>query len=415
MKHAVPDMKLLLRAATLLALSLILLLIAVYLNNSENTSDCKNETLEVQKTWAGFKKFFVLDNGRVQRPKDNFDTVSEGQAYAMLRAVLLDDKDTFDACYRWTEHTLSRVSKGDYLLAWLWKNGAVADWMPAADADIDYALTLLLADKKWGNNAPADLTPYLARAHASITAIKKHFVVEIDTQYYLLPWLSQQSSFPLPLNISYYSPAHFRLFYELTGDKIWMELVHSSYKVLFNLLGTYNNSPGAGLVPDWAMMLSENEFAHLDGKTDRYAWESIRVPFRFFLDYYWFNSSEAKKYFQDHFCPFLKREIDVRGLLYSEYTYEGEPAVSYENSAFYSTAELASFVCDNMHEEFFVQKRKNFLNSIDNVWVYEKPEDYYRNSLAWLPAALKSGFLDITTFTDNSPDKKKQRESPVFR
>src|SRR5436190_19861991 len=53
------------------------------------------------KGWAGFKMNFILANGRVVRPENNNDTVSEGQAYAMLLAVHLNDQATFNKCFLW--------------------------------------------------------------------------------------------------------------------------------------------------------------------------------------------------------------------------------------------------------------------------------------------------------------------------
>ena len=80
------------------------------------------ETL-LSLVWKGLKNHFITAEGRVIRPKNENDTVSEGQAYAMLQAVWMDDQETFDKCYRWTENNLSRKSlTGDHLLAWWWKN-----------------------------------------------------------------------------------------------------------------------------------------------------------------------------------------------------------------------------------------------------------------------------------------------------
>lgn len=62
----------------------------------------------LSKGWAGYKMKFILTNGRVVRPEDGNDTVSEGQAYGMLFAVYMNDKKTFDKCFQWAEQNLSR-------------------------------------------------------------------------------------------------------------------------------------------------------------------------------------------------------------------------------------------------------------------------------------------------------------------
>ena len=121
-----------------IAVVLFLAAVAVLLHRTIFTVKRKDITPKVivENTWSGYKHFFLDADGRVKRPKEG-DTVSEGQAYAMLRAVWMDDKKTFDGCYRWTEENLSRKNKtGDNLLAWHWKDGKVSDWMPASDADV---------------------------------------------------------------------------------------------------------------------------------------------------------------------------------------------------------------------------------------------------------------------------------------
>src|SRR5574340_1038680 len=73
---------------------------------------------KLEAWWKSYKKNFILPEGRVQRPEHGFDTVSEGQAYAMLFSVFINDKNTFDLIFGWTEGHLSRSNKhGDHLLA----------------------------------------------------------------------------------------------------------------------------------------------------------------------------------------------------------------------------------------------------------------------------------------------------------
>ncbi len=74
------------------------------------------------------------------------DTVSEGQAYAMLLAVANGDRRRFDLAWRWTRIHLQRR---DGLLSWHWKR-RVLDRQSATDADLDAAWALALASRRWG-------------------------------------------------------------------------------------------------------------------------------------------------------------------------------------------------------------------------------------------------------------------------
>ncbi|KAB1990373.1 glycosyl hydrolase family 8, partial [Haemophilus parainfluenzae] len=86
--------------------------------------------------------------------EDQDRTVSEGQAYAMLRAVVINDPDTFARTLAWADANLARQDKNgdlsDQLWAWKWGKRADQSWGIqdanfATDADIDAATALILA------------------------------------------------------------------------------------------------------------------------------------------------------------------------------------------------------------------------------------------------------------------------------
>jgi endoglucanase len=94
-----------------------------------------------------FLDTYVDGDGRVVRRDQGGDTVSEGQAYAMLAAVALGDRVRFDRVWGWTRAHLRR---DDGLLSWHWAGGRVADPQASADADLDAAHALLLAATRFG-------------------------------------------------------------------------------------------------------------------------------------------------------------------------------------------------------------------------------------------------------------------------
>ncbi|HEY6760050.1 MAG TPA: glycosyl hydrolase family 8 [Baekduia sp.] len=93
-----------------------------------------------------FLRRYVDPDGRVVRRDQGGDTVSEGQAYAMLVAVALNDRTTFDRVWGWTA---KRLRRPDGLLSWHWAGGTVTDRQPSADADLDAAHALRLAARRW--------------------------------------------------------------------------------------------------------------------------------------------------------------------------------------------------------------------------------------------------------------------------
>ena len=49
--------------------------------------------------WSGYKLHFIQADGRVVDPEGAHGSTSEGQSYAMLRAVWMDDRATFCLLY----------------------------------------------------------------------------------------------------------------------------------------------------------------------------------------------------------------------------------------------------------------------------------------------------------------------------
>src|SRR6266545_2766549 len=104
------------------------------------------------KTWASYKAHFV-ERGRVVDHSSDARTTSEGQGYALLRAVYADDRAAFDEVWNWTKTNLQQPSG---LLAWHYGkrpdgSSGVLDAGAATDGDQDAALALLFANKRWGD------------------------------------------------------------------------------------------------------------------------------------------------------------------------------------------------------------------------------------------------------------------------
>ena len=316
------------------------------------------------RTWNGYRHSFIHPTGRVLRPQ-NDDTVSEGQAYAMLRAVWMDDQKTFDRCYRWTEQNLSRAGqKADSLLAWHWKDGKVVDWMPASDADIDYALALLLASSRWGKSQSKNMPDYGERAQRLMADILNYATFrEPDGRLYLTPWLIKEhtASAPLPQNPSYYSPAHFRVFYTFSGDLRWMELVDTAYWLLDNLGRTFAGQKGVGLIPDWCGIDMKGTFVQLENKNPNFGWEAVRIPFRIMLDQLWFNSPQAKAFLNGPLSEFVFAQWQVHQTVYCEYRYDGVAIRPYENPLFYSAYYCLLYSSANTRAEELLKKSQSFI------------------------------------------------------
>jgi endoglucanase len=205
----------------------------------------------------GFLDRYVEDDGRVVRHDQGGDTVSEGQAYAMLLAAAQDDEERFDRVWTWTREHLRRP---DGLLSWRWAGGRVADPEPAADADLDAARALLVAADRFGEPRYAEEGRALGRA------IEAHMTAPAAGRTVLVagPWAQARGV----INPSYFSPRAY--------DALGMDDVADSSRRLTDRLTE------SGLPPDWAKVEPWGVVptGPPSGGETGYSYDAVRVPIR---------------------------------------------------------------------------------------------------------------------------------------
>lgn len=189
---------------------------------------------------TAFFASYVDPSGRVVRKDQGGDTVSEGQAYALLLAAASGDRARFSSVWAWTQAHLQRQ---DGLLAWHWAHGAVADWMPAADGDLDTAWALSLGGRRFADPsleaAARRMAGSILQEETASTAIGPVLVAG--------PWARTSPSLVEP---GYFAPAAFISLAQLTHDGRWARV----YTASMVILGRLSDS---GLLPDWASVTAE--------------------------------------------------------------------------------------------------------------------------------------------------------------
>jgi endoglucanase len=196
-----------------------------------------------------FLSSYVRPNGRVYRPDQNGDTVSEGQAYGLLLAEVSGRYRLFGRIWHWTRahlqmrdglfafhadaagHVLSPnpASDADLLIAWalLRYSGPAAkrihdEGSRVADAVLSYEVT----------NFGPQAIPILTAGQWSQWATGRTAIV--DPSYWSLPALTSLAS--------------------LTGNQEWLRLADDAVAVTARL--TRN---GALLPPDWAKLTANGQ------------------------------------------------------------------------------------------------------------------------------------------------------------
>lgn len=210
---------------------------------------------------------YVEADGRVVRIDQGGDTVSEGQAYAMLLAAADGDADRFARVWRWTRENLEQP---DGLLAWHWEDGRVVEASSAADADVDAAWALLLAARRFGDRA------YRVECLTLASAILEHETVSLGGRSVLVAgdWAT---TFPATVDPSYFSPAAFTALGRASGDPRWGQLRRTSRAILAQLT---DRPPG--LAPDWASVEPDGT-AHPTAPPGQegeaiFGYDAVRVP-----------------------------------------------------------------------------------------------------------------------------------------
>jgi endoglucanase len=211
---------------------------------------------------------YVEPDGRVSRHDQGGDTVSEGQAYAMLLAVEAGEAKTFAKVWDWTEENLRRPNG---LLAWHWEGGKVVDPHSASDGDLDAAWALVRAARRFGERE------YRAEGLALANAVLEHETVSLAGRSLLVAgdWAV---TFPAVVDPSYFSPAAFALLGRASGDRRWSELAETSREVLAQL----SEAP-SGLPPDWAVVEADGQAAPSpppgeEGGEAAFGYDAVRVP-----------------------------------------------------------------------------------------------------------------------------------------
>ncbi len=220
----------------------------------------------------GFLERYVDPDGRVVRRDQGDDTVSEGQAYAMLVAVAIDDREAFDRIWRWTRDNLQRP---DGLLSFLWRDGKVEDPQSASDADLDAARALMLAAARFGDES------YRREGLRIAKGIVGEQTAKSDGQRVLLagPWADYEDR--LVINPSYFAPRSYALLEQATDNDVWQELAVSSRRIAEELV-----SDGARLPPNWAAIRGDMEIQatgppNNEGEAPDYGFDAARLPLRY--------------------------------------------------------------------------------------------------------------------------------------
>lgn len=182
---------------------------------------------------------YVGSDGQVDTGDSGQSAYSEGQAYGMLLAVANHDEPVFAKVWNWSDTNLMQP---DGLLAWDWQAGHVVNNEGASDADLDVATALVLAGGLWPGHG------FRAAGIRYANAILAQETAKVGGQTWLVagPWARTA---PYYIDLSYFSPAAYRILGQATGNPEWSALESSSEAAL-----SEDTFGGTKLPTDWATL-----------------------------------------------------------------------------------------------------------------------------------------------------------------
>ena len=212
------------------------------------------------------------------------ETVSEGIAYGMLLSVYAGDKALFDCLWGYYK----KFSNGNGVMNWK-INGCTSaiGTGGAADAEIDAAMALIVADCQWpGTTSPHD---YAADAVTLITAVRDHEIQPTNQNGpYQLNNGDQWGFGNNCRNPSYQAPAYYQCYatYVPSQATLWSNAYTAGY-ALIN--ANVNNT--TGLVSNWS---DHTGAPNSCNGPNEYGWDACRNPWRMATDVMWHDDANAK-------------------------------------------------------------------------------------------------------------------------
>lgn len=366
----------------------------------------------LSNTWERYKeRYLEQDTYRtVDRQRDNI-TTSEGQSYTMIRAVWMDDKETFDGAWQWSQDNLQREK--DSLFSWLFGERSDGTYgvliqenglNTASDADVDIALSLLFAYARWQD------TDYLEDAREIINDIWEKEVVIINGKPYIASSNVDKEigASEIVMNPSYFAPYAYRIFKDVDPQHPWDELAETSYDVLEESMRlSLDSENSANIPPNWISIntatgeikRAENLPAEIKNGSN-FGFDAMRIPWRIALDFKWFREPRAEELLEE--MEFFSKEWGANQKINAEYTHAGVPAEYFESSAIYGGL-IGYFVVSEpeIADAVYKDKLTVLYNPDFNDW--SRPLNYYDENWAWFGIALYNDLLpNLWSYVDRS-------------
>jgi endoglucanase len=369
---------------TLLSSMALLTLAALSCGGGHSATQSGGILPSLSNSWTFYAQTFIQADGRVIDRSAGGSSTSEGQSYAMLRAVWIGDRSTFDKSYSWGRNNLNSQVRQDHLWAWKWGKAGDGGWRVldkafASDADQDVALALITAFKTWRDDR------YLQEARAILADIWNEATLQVGDHRFLLAGDSLCSGANCRINPSYYAPYAYRIFAKFDKAHDWGQLVDTTYFVLTSASALTETA----LPPDWLVLDTRTGRLSLPSDKGRnFSYDALRVYWRIAMDRALSQDSRADEYLR-RTLPWLIATRRKRGELPAVISPSGAGLASYESLEMIAAVLPAIDVVDSS----VAQEMAHQLESAYRAGAWGDRNSYYLQNWAWFGTALYTHYL----------------------
>ncbi len=350
------------------------------------SSGCTSNAMPVERflrdAWPTYRLRYLSEEGYVLDPRrDGGSVTSEGQGYALLRAVWERDADTFARVFAWTEATMKRP---DGLYSWLWTpqgGGRIIDTNTATDGDQEIAYALAMACVVFDEPA------YGARAAEIVRAVREHTGIEVGEHWF--PSAGNWARHGRVVNLSYFVPYAHPWFDRLDPEGDWERVAGVGYELVARVLEPTDRV----LVPDFISLdASDTPVPPVSDVplSEAFSFDAVRLFWRLEADCELTGRPEA--------CADVLGLTDLaetfeRTGLVTRYRPDGDP-VSDEASWSFGGALVGAA---RRHAPDFATFLEESWSEEGLLVLLEAPDRYYDHNWVWFGLALDSGMIRART------------------
>jgi hypothetical protein len=281
----------------------------------------------LQQLWDELTRSHIL-NGRVVDVAGGI-TRAPSQATAMLQAVYMHDKVTFDALWAWSQAHMISGSSGLMNAEWREDSPEQGGRSPVAvdiAATQDAALALVFANRAWGG-------AYSGQALALLNSLWDGGTVAVGQ--WRVPALASQvmTNRVAKVSLNDVAPAAYRIFADVDTQHDWTDVVTGTYRLV--ALARLAQGLGPGVLPD-AVSVSPSWAISIPVGVTGSSLPAMNAGWRLAVDWLWSNDVRSRQ--AAAIMDVVRSAADQQQPLPASYNLDGSPRGNQASMAAYASA-----------------------------------------------------------------------------